>query len=146
MFEISPSQLDAQRYRDAVEHQSCGALLVFEGIVRDNFDGRPVRGLEYQAYPELALKVMEQITAELHRTHPKARVAMAHRTGTLSLGEVSMVIAVATPHRAGCYDASRFLIEALKERLPVWKKELFADGDSHWKPNDPETPPGPGSA
>ena len=146
MFELSAQTLDPRRYRDAVEHHSCGALMVFEGTVRNTFEGRAVRALEYQAYPELALPVMEQITAELHRTHPKARVAIAHRTGTLSLGQVSMVIAVATPHRAGCYEASRFLIEALKERLPVWKKEIFADGDAHWKANDPDALPGKGPA
>lgn len=146
MFEISAQPLDPQRYRDAVVHPSCGAVLVFEGTVRDNFDGKSVQALDYQAYPELAIPVMEEITAALQASQPLARVAIAHRTGTLSLGEVSMVIAVATPHRGQCYEASRFLIEALKEKLPVWKKEIFVDGDAHWKPNDPDALSGPGSA
>lgn len=144
MFELVDGPLDIQRYRDAVAHPSCGALLVFEGTVRDNFDGRPVGGLEYEAYPELAVPVMAQVAAEIQGRIAGCRVAIAHRTGRLTLGECSMVIAVATPHRGECYEASRFVIEALKQRLPVWKKELFVDGDAQWKPNDPSAPRGPG--
>ena len=143
MFEISVEPLDIQAYQRAVSHPSCGAELLFLGAVRDNFAARPVTALEYQAYPALAIPVMQQMVADMQAIVPGARAAIGHRTGRLELGEVSLVVAVSTPHRGECYKASRFLIEALKERLPVWKKEIFADGDAHWKPNDPDALSGP---
>jgi molybdopterin synthase catalytic subunit len=92
--------------------------------------------LEYEAYPAMAVPVLEQIAAEIAKVVPEVRVAIVHRTGVVAIGEPSVVIAVSAPHRAQCYEASRMAIEALKARLPVWKKEIYEDG-SAWKANAP---------
>lgn len=118
----------------AVVWPGAGAVLTFSGIARDNFEGRPVRALEYEAYRELALPVLQRISDEVQERWPGARVAMVHRTGRLGISEPSVVISVATPHRASCYAASRYAIDALKARLPVWKKEIYSDGAA-WKAN-----------
>lgn len=135
MFVVQSEVLDVQALRAAVEHEGHGALLIFEGVARNNFDGRPVHGLDYQAYAGMAVPVMQAIAAEAQERW-QARVAMAHRTGHLEIGETSLVIAVGTPHRGACYEASRYCIEEVKKRLPVWKKELYSDGEA-WKPNSP---------
>lgn len=134
MFALTDQPIQAAAVRAAVEDHALGAILLFDGVVRDNFEGRPVLGLEYEAYPELAVPVMEQIGAEIAERWPGARAAMVHRTGRLGLGETSVVIAVGAPHRDAAYAASRYAIEALKARVPVWKKELYADGAS-WRAN-----------
>jgi molybdopterin synthase catalytic subunit len=134
MFVLSAEPLDVAELRSRIEDPGHGAVLIFEGVARDNFEGRSVEGLHYEAYPQLCEPVMDRIEAELLERWPRARLVVAHRTGRLAIGEVSLVIAVGTPHRGACYEASRFVIEAIKERLPVWKKELYADGQA-WKAN-----------
>jgi molybdopterin synthase catalytic subunit len=94
-----------------------------------------VTSLSYEAFAEMAVPVMEQIAAEACARWP-VRIAMVHRTGPVAIGEPSVVIAVGAPHRAECYEASRWAIEALKERVPIWKKEMYEDG-SAWKANAP---------
>jgi molybdopterin synthase catalytic subunit len=112
-----------------------GAILVFEGVGRDGPPGQRVVHLAYEAYPEMAVPVMEAIAAEAGDRFG-AQVAMVHRTGVVGIGEASLVIAVGTPHRGECYEASRYVIEQVKQRLPVWKKEIRSDG-SEWKANAP---------
>lgn len=136
MLELTAKPLDVAAIRARVDDPGFGAVLVFEGIVRNHFDGRPVRGLQYEAYPELAGPVADAICAEAIERWPGTKVALAHRTGELVIGETSLVIAVGTPHRGHSYEASRYVIEAIKERLPVWKKELYTDGAA-WKANAP---------
>lgn len=135
MLELTDQVLDVAAIRARVDDPGFGAVLVFEGVVRNHFDGRPVRGLQYEAYPELAEPVTQGIVDEAVERWPGTRIAVAHRTGELDIGETSLVIAVGTPHRGACYEASRFVIEAIKEKLPVWKKELYVDGEA-WKPNE----------
>jgi len=103
-------------------------------VVRNHFDQREVKGLEYEAYPELIDPVMDEIQAEAHQRWPGTAIAVAHRIGALEVGETSLVIAVGSAHRPAAYETSRFVLEAIKARLPVWKKEIYADG-SAWKPN-----------
>ncbi|MEC7946124.1 MAG: molybdenum cofactor biosynthesis protein MoaE [Myxococcota bacterium] len=134
MLAIVDAPLVPRDVEAAVVWPGAGAVLTFSGIARDNFEGRPVRALEYEAYPELALPVLQQISNEVKEQWPGARVAMVHRTGRLGISEPSVVISVATPHRAACYAASRYAIDALKARLPVWKKEIYDDGAA-WKAN-----------
>lgn len=134
MFLITDQVLDPRAVEAAVADPGAGAVLTFLGVTRNNFGGKAVVGLEYEAYAELAVPVMRQIAAQAASRWPGAKVAMAHRTGHLEIGEASVVISVSTPHRADCYAASRFAIDALKERVPVWKKELYEDG-SAWKEN-----------
>ena len=116
-----------------------GAALLFLGVVRDHADGRAVEGMRYDAYEEMAAQVLQAIAREAAERAGSDRVAVVHRVGELAIGEVSVAIAVSTPHRAEAYDASRYVIEEIKKRLPVWKKEHYADGPSAWK--DGAVPP-----
>lgn len=133
MFAIAPGPIDVGEVRAAVSDPGFGAVLVFEGTARNDFDGRAVVELSYEAYAEMAVPVMQQIATEMRDRWP-CKVAMVHRTGVVPIGEPSVVIAVGTPHRAECYEASRYAIEQLKQRVPVWKKEIYEDG-SAWKAN-----------
>ena len=121
--------------RGAVNRPEAGAIVVFEGVGRADFDGRRVVSLAYEAYPEMAEPVMRAIADEALAKWPEARIAMVHRTGPVAIGEPSVVIAVSTPHRAEAYEASRYCIEQLKVRVPIWKKETFDDDGSAWKAN-----------
>jgi len=134
MFEIVAHAIDVARVRRAVHDPGFGAILVFEGVARNNFDGRQVVQLAYEAWPEMAIPVMAEIGAEIARRWPGTRTAIVHRTGIVAIGEPTVVIAVGTPHRAECYAASRHALEELKARVPVWKKEIYTDG-SAWKAN-----------
>ena len=109
-----------------------GAALLFLGVVRDHADGRPVSGMRYDAYAEMAEEVLDAIAQEAADRLGTDRVAVVHRYGELSIGEVSVAIAVSSPHRAEAYEASRYVIEEIKKRLPVWKKEHYSDGESDW--------------
>jgi len=109
-----------------------GGLVTFTGTVRDHFEGRPVLYLDYEAYDEMALREMSLLCDEIERTWPGVAVAMAHRTGRLQIGEAAVHIAVAGGHRAESFDACRHAIDRLKERVPIFKKEVYED-DSAWK-------------
>ncbi len=121
-----------------------GAVLLFLGTVRDHNDGRRVEGLEYEAYREMGEEVLAAIAGEAEERFGTDRIHVYHRTGRLAVGEVSTVIAVATPHREEAYGASRYIIEEIKKRLPVWKKEKYVGGDTSWvKGHDPGSREGP---
>jgi len=135
MIEITDDTIDPRAVEASVSHDGAGAVITFHGVTRDNFGGRPVSGLSYEVYPEMALKEMRAIAAEAQARWPGARVAMVHRDGVLTVGEVSVVISTSAPHRDECYQASRFAIDALKARVPIWKKEHYADGEADWKAN-----------
>ncbi|MFS0837302.1 molybdenum cofactor biosynthesis protein [Paenibacillus sp. 1P03SA] len=115
-----------------VTHSDCGATLAFIGTTREHTHGVRTVLLEYEAYEPMAVSVMESIGAEMQIRWPGCRCAMTHRLGPVGIGESSLVIAVSTPHRADCYEASRYAIERVKQILPVWKKEIGEDG-SEWK-------------
>ncbi len=136
LLAIVPGAIDVAAVRAAVSDPGFGAILVFEGVARDHFDGRSVTGLSYEAYAEMAVPVLTAIYEEVQQQWPGAKLAVVHRTGGVALGEASVVIAVGTAHRVECYEASRYAIEQLKERVPVWKKEHYVDG-SAWKANAP---------
>ena len=135
MIAVVSGPIDVGAVRRAVDDPAFGAILVFEGVARNDFGGREVVHLEYEAFAELAVPVMTAIAREAAERWP-CRVAMVHRSGVVAVTEPSVVIAVGAPHRAECYEASRYAIEALKQRVPVWKKEIYADG-SAWKANAP---------
>jgi molybdopterin synthase catalytic subunit len=105
-----------------------GAVVVFDGIVRDNFQGRPTLYLDYEAYEPMALAKLREIAAEMRRRFAVDRIALVHRLGRLAIGESSVLIAVSAPHRAAAFNACRFAIEAIKRSVPIWKKEYFSDG------------------
>jgi len=107
-----------------------GALCLFVGVVRNENRGRSVVRLEYQAYEEMALPLMQQIARETRERFPVTAVRLVHRLGSLAIGEASVAVAVASPHRAEAFAACRFAIDTLKAQVPIWKKELYADGSA----------------
>jgi molybdopterin synthase catalytic subunit len=135
LFELTADPLDARRLESAVEHSGAGAICTFTGIVRDSSRGRSVTHLEYEAYAEMATAEMRKIADEIAERWPEARVAMAHRTGRLEIGEASVVVSVSCPHRAEAIAACKWGIDRLKESVPIWKKEHAADG-SYWVEGD----------
>lgn len=141
MVDVVAGPIDATAVIDAVRHPSHGAVVVFEGVARDHHQGRPVVRLEYEAWQEVAVRVLREIREEAETRWPGTRVAVVHRTGVVPLGEAAVVIAAGSAHRDPAYRASRQVIEQLKERLPVWKKEVYEDG-SAWKANAPAGEPG----
>jgi molybdopterin synthase catalytic subunit len=123
------------RVADVLDHvgdAADGAVLLFFGTVRDCHEGRAVTGLHYDAYDAMALEVLQAIVREAAAQCGSDRIAVVHRTGELAVGEVSVAIAVSTPHRAEAYEASRTIIEQIKVRLPVWKQERYPDGAMRW--------------
>jgi len=117
-----------------------GAVLLFLGVVRDHNAGRTVEGVDYEAYVEMGEKVLRAIAGEAAERLGTDRVAVVHRIGMLQIGEPSVAIAVSSPHRAEAYDASRYVIEEIKKRLPVWKNEHYTDGERAWVPGHEVTP------
>lgn len=132
-IQVEPLDLDA--LVADVAGPAYGAIATFVGTVRDSFAGREVRHLEYEAYEPMALRTLREIGMELRARHDLGRIAMAHRTGRLEVGEASVAIAVSAPHREAALAACRDAIERLKTSLPVWKKEVFADGEV-WRENE----------
>lgn len=129
---ITERPISAQEFLDGVATSQDGALLLFLGVVRDHHGGRRVRGLVYEAYREMAEETLARIAAEAEERFGTDRIVVLHRVGTLEVGEVSTAIAVATPHREEAFGASRYIIEEIKKRLPVWKLESYLEGDSEW--------------
>ncbi len=124
----------------AVAHDGAGAITLFAGTVRDHNDGRDVIGIEYDAYDAMAAAEMTRIVDEAVGQFPGIRITVVHRLGELGVGEVSVAIACASPHRAAALDACRYVIEQLKKRVPIWKRELYADGTREWvDPTRPRT-------
>lgn len=105
-----------------------GAIVTFDGFVRNESHGRATKHLEYEAYEPMALAKMREIGAQIHEKFAIHRIAMVHRLGRLEIGETSVFIAVSAPHRAAAFDACRFAIDTLKRIVPIWKKEYFQDG------------------
>jgi len=135
LFELTTDPLDPRRLEAAVAHKGAGAICTFIGVVRDTSRGRSVTHLEYEAYGEMATAEMRKIAGEIAEKWPDARVAMAHRTGRLEIGEASVVVSVSCPHRAEAIDACRWGIDRLKESVPIWKKEHATDG-TYWIEGD----------
>lgn len=129
---ITESPIRAEEFLADLPSSSDGAMVLFLGVVRDHHDGRAVKGLVYEAYREMAEETLALIATEVEERFGTDRIAALHRIGALGIGEVATAIAVATPHRAEAYDASRYFLEELKKRLPVWKREEYVGGESRW--------------
>jgi len=130
--------IDAATLLRAVSNPANGAVLLFLGVVRDVNDGRAVTGIAYSAYESMAARELTDIAAEAAEKFAPADVAIEHRLGELGLEEASVAIVVAHPRRDGAYRASRWMIEELKRRVPIWKLEHYADGTREWV--DPTRP------
>jgi molybdopterin synthase catalytic subunit len=134
---LSAEALEPLALSGAVAEPGAGAVVTFAGLVRDNNLGRQVRYLEYEAYPEMAEAKLRQVVSEARERWPGVRgVAVAHRTGYLEIGEMAMFVAVAAAHRGdGAFEAARYIVDRTKEIVPVWKKEVWADGEE-WLEGD----------
>ena len=130
---LTDAAIDVAALEVAVAGSGHGAVVTFVGRARDRADdGRAVLELEYEAYPEMAGAVLAEIVGEAERRWADCRAAVVHRVGVVPIGEAAVAIVTVAPHRSDAYEANRFVIEAIKERLPIWKRERFADG-SEWK-------------
>jgi MoaE-MoaD fusion protein len=130
---LTDGVIDVQGLEASVAAAGHGAVVTFVGRARDRADdGREVLELEYEAYPEMATSVLAEIAAAAEERWKGSAVAVVHRVGVVPIGEAAVAIVSAAAHRSEAYEVNRFVIEAIKERLPIWKRERFADG-SEWK-------------
>ncbi|SIO34681.1 molybdopterin synthase catalytic subunit [Singulisphaera sp. GP187] len=132
MIEITEAPIDHAALTERVRSNQAGAVCSFLGTVREMTGDRQTMALDYEAYPEMALKKLGELEAEARQRWPILDVALVHRVGHLGLGEISVVVAVSCPHRHQAFDACRWLIDTLKEVVPIWKKEVWADGSEEW--------------
>ena len=133
LFEITDKEISIDEVAARLADPANGAVVTFVGVVRGETDGREVRHLEYEAYPEMAEDMLRQIGDEVRARWTTIReVAIVHRMGKLAVGETAVVIALSAAHRPEVFDALRFAIERLKEIVPIWKKEVWADGEE-WR-------------
>ena len=143
IFRLVSDPIDAAALVRHVRAGEDGAVVTFDGCVRNQSHGRPTLYLDYEAYEPMALAKIRDIAAEMHAKFPIHRVAIVHRLGRLQIGDTSIFIAVSAPHRPAAFDACRFAIDTLKRTVPIWKKEYFEDG-AVWA--DGELPPAPAEA
>ncbi len=129
LIRVTDQVLGADAAARAVESPAAGAINVFLGVVRNNNLGRDVSHLVYDAYPEMAEKVMREVAVEAQGRFKLEEVAILHRTGRLEIGETSLIVAVSCGHRAESFEAGHWLVNEIKRRVPVWKKEVWADGE-----------------
>lgn len=129
---ILNSPLDVNALLQETEDPGSGALIVFYGTVRDQNEGQPVNGMSYEAHVSMAEKVLAEIEQEAIQRFGARRVRIQHRIGALALGEPSVLVVVRAAHRAESYAASRYAIDELKQRAPIWKEEHYVSGDSRY--------------
>jgi molybdopterin synthase catalytic subunit len=137
MIGLSAQPLDPEAMVRAVKTEAHGAVVSFLGTTRATSPGdpRPVAALEYEAYETMAVAEMETIAREAQERFGPLGIALVHRTGRVALGEPSVAVVVAAPHRGAAFDACRYAIDALKSRVAVWKREIYRDGDGAWIAN-----------
>ena len=132
-FSITFAPLDLQQVYQLADDGANGAIALFSGMVRNQTDGLPVIALEYQAYEPMALAVFKQIAAEIRKQWPDiTRIVIRHRTGKLTVGEISVLVAIGSPHRSEAFAACQYAIDTLKHNAPIWKKEHWEDGSTSW--------------
>lgn len=130
MIHITSEPLNPQEITELVRKDSNGAVVTFLGVVRDNSEGRRVLHLEYEAYQPMAEKMLQQIAREVRERWAVQDIAIAHRLGRLMIGEISLVVAVASPHRKDAFEASQYVLDRIKNVVPIWKKEVFEGGEA----------------
>ncbi|MFH1639388.1 MAG: molybdenum cofactor biosynthesis protein MoaE [Chloroflexota bacterium] len=138
MIELTQEPIRIESVMDRVKQNTCGAVVTFTGTVRDNFQGKRVLYMEYDAYPEMATKKLAEITSEIQTRWGLADVAITHRVGRVEIGEVVVVIAVASAHRLEAFQACQYAIDRIKKVVPIWKKEFYEDGSS-WIDDETKT-------
>ena len=128
-IKISPNPLNIQSCIDWIQSPESGGVDIFIGTVRNQTKGKSVLRLEFEAYEPMALSEIEKILAQATEKWPVQKALVHHRTGVLEVGEIPVIIAVSAAHRAAAFEACRFIIDTLKETVPIWKKEIFEDGE-----------------
>ena len=132
MIEVSAAPIDTEILRRSLSDPGAGGFCAFEGWVRNRNDGRDVLRLEYEAYEPLAISEGQKVLDEARQRFPYLQARCVHRVGTLGIGELAVWVGVAAAHRDEAFKACRYIIDELKVRLPIWKKEHYTDGDSGW--------------
>jgi len=138
MFELTDQPLDPAPLVAAVRRDESGAVALFYGVVRNENLGRNVQYLEYDAYPEMAIKKMTEVAAEVATKYPITGIGVLHRTGHLEIGETSLLVAVSSAHRAAAFEACHYAVDRIKQIVPVWKKEVWQDGSEWIEGHQPE--------
>ena len=132
MVELTNEIIDYQALTEEIRSNQAGAVVLFLGTVREMTDGRQTMALDYDAFPEMALAKMKELEADVRSRWPVSNVGIIHRLGHLEPGEISVAVAVSSPHRELAFEAGKFLIDTLKITVPVWKKENWSDGSTEW--------------
>lgn len=128
-IQLSDNPLSVEECNEFVAHPSVGGIVVFVGNVRNQTNGKEVKRLEFEAYAPMAVKEMQKIAEQCVSKFDAFNVCIHHRVGVLEIKETAVIIAVATPHRKAAFEACAFAIDTLKETVPIWKKEIFTDGE-----------------
>ncbi len=131
-FAISSAPLDPAPLVAYVQTAADGAVVTFAGVVRNNFEGRRTAHLFYESYTEVALSALRQLAGEARQRWAIGRVAVHHRVGRLEIGETAVLVVVAAPHRQAAFDAAAYIMDRIKQIVPIWKREYWADGESAW--------------
>ncbi len=131
MIALTDSKIDTEAILSDVEDSASGAVVLFLGRVRDHSEGMQISAMDYEAYSDMAVAKLKAIQDETKFKWPVSRMVMVHRTGRLAVGEVSVAIAVACPHRKDAFEACRYAIDTIKKTVPIWKKE-YTDGGESW--------------
>lgn len=132
VFLVTSQRIDLAALREGLFDPGCGAYVQFEGWVRDHNEGQQVLRLEYEVYEPLAIKEGERIITEARQRFGVRRAAAIHRSGMLELTDVAVIVGVSSPHRGEAFEACRYIIDQVKSRLPIWKKEHYANGKAEW--------------
>ncbi|MEQ9411270.1 MAG: molybdenum cofactor biosynthesis protein MoaE [Fuerstiella sp.] len=132
MIELTSEPLDFVQVTESVRSNNAGAVVLFMGTVREFTGDAHTASLEYDAYPQMAIVAMEQLETEARRKWPLVSVSIVHRTGHLDPGEIAVAVAVSAGHRQAAFEAGQWIIDTLKERVPIWKKEVYTNGTTEW--------------
>ncbi len=142
LYHLTSHTIDARTLVDLVRRDEAGAIALFYGIVRNNADGRAVARMDYEAHESMALKKLREVGDETKRRFPAiTEVGIWHRVGRLEIGETSLLVAVSSPHRGEAFEACHWAVDRVKEIVPIWKKEHWAEGGSAWVEGKPVQPP-----
>lgn len=129
--QVTDRVIDSSSIRKSVIAPECGAVVEFYGLVRNHDAGKSVEKLEYEGH-ETALAIINEITAEVDRQYPQVRFAVSHRLGSLLIGDLAFYVVAASAHREAAFKVCQFLVEEVKEKIPVWKNQIFVDGSNEW--------------
>jgi len=131
-FEITSQAIDLQAFRESLQDRACGAYVQFDGWVRDHNEGQKVLRLEYEVYEPLAISEGNKIIEEAREQFGVSNARAIHRSGLMELSDVAVVVGVSSPHRSEAFEACKYIIDQAKVRLPIWKKEHYANGHTEW--------------